>query len=155
MNDVDLTETLVHFGHNPAETGTVFFERIMKRKKETNKPYMIVVDVRETLTSKEADLFLQLNPGTNLALLNGLLHLVIRNGVLDHDFIREHTIRFDDVKKSVEPWTPELTSQVTGVPVEKLKMAADIVGSYAFTRLYDLARGLSKRRCHQHVHRPK
>ncbi|MEO2078224.1 MAG: molybdopterin oxidoreductase family protein [Bacillus sp. (in: firmicutes)] len=128
MDDVDVADSLMLFGHNPAETGTVLFERIMKRKRETGSPYLIVVDVRKTLTAKEADLFLQLNPGTNLALLNGILHLVIREGVLDHPFIRNHTIDFDEVKKSVEPWTPELTAQVTGVPVEQIRKAAEVLG---------------------------
>jgi len=128
MEDVDLTDTLMLFGHNPAETGTVLFERIMKRKRETGYPFMIVVDVRKTLTAKEADLFLQLNPGTNLALLNGIIHLVIRNGSLDHEFMQNYTIHFDEVKRSVELWTPELTSQVTGVPVEQIKRAAEVLG---------------------------
>ncbi|MDQ1143967.1 ferredoxin-nitrate reductase [Bacillus sp. SORGH_AS 510] len=128
MDDVDMADTLMLFGHNPAETGTVLFERIMKRKRETGSPYLIVVDVRKTLTAKEADLFLQLNPGTNLALLNGILHLIIREGVLDHPFIRNHTIHFDEMKKSVEPWTTELTAQVTGVPVEQIRKAAEVLG---------------------------
>jgi ferredoxin-nitrate reductase len=92
MDDVDVADTLMLFGHNPAETGTVLFERIMKRKRETGAPYLIVGDVRKTLTAKEADLFLQLNPGTNLALLNGILHLIIHEGLLDHPFIRNHDL---------------------------------------------------------------
>ncbi|WP_442593772.1 molybdopterin oxidoreductase family protein [Neobacillus sp. D3-1R] len=129
MDDVDVTDTIMHFGHNPAETGTVFFERIMKRKIETGTPFMIVVDVRKTLTASEADLFLQLNPGTNLALLNGIINLIIKNGQLDQEFIQNHTIRFNEVVKSVEPWTTELTSQVTGVPIDMIEKAAEILGN--------------------------
>jgi ferredoxin-nitrate reductase len=131
FEDVDLTETIMLFGQNPAETGTVFFERIIKRKTEMGAPYIIVVDVRKTLTAREADLFLQINPGTNLALLNGLLHIVIREGKLDQNFIKQHTIGFDEVKKAVEPWTPELTAQITGVTIENIKKAANILGNTA------------------------
>ncbi|MFS0864047.1 molybdopterin oxidoreductase family protein [Fredinandcohnia sp. 179-A 10B2 NHS] len=126
--DVDIADTIILFGHNPAETGTVFFERIMSRKKRTGKPYLIVVDPRKTLTAKEADLFLQLKPGTNLALLNGILNIIIKSGNIDLSFIDKHTIGYKSMAESIENWTPELTENITGVPVELIKKAAQIIG---------------------------
>ncbi|SET51364.1 Molybdopterin oxidoreductase Fe4S4 domain-containing protein [Salinibacillus kushneri] len=129
FEDVDLTDTIMFFGHNPAETGTVFFERIMERKRRTGKPYIIVVDVRKTLTAKEADLFLQLKPGTNLALLNGIVHLLLKNGWIDKDFIREHTVGFERIQWATEPWTPSLAAKVTGIPEHIMEMATHVIGT--------------------------
>jgi ferredoxin-nitrate reductase len=130
-DDVDQTDTLMLFGHNMAETGTVLFERIMERKKKTGKPYLIVVDPRKTLTAKEADLHLQLYPGSNVALLNGLINEVLKNGFVDSDFIQQYTIGFEEMKQSVQDWTLEKTAQVSGIPIDTLQQAAKQVGTTA------------------------
>ncbi|GGO01693.1 molybdopterin-dependent oxidoreductase [Saccharibacillus kuerlensis] len=126
-DDVDETETLMLFGHNVAETGTVLHERIMDRKSRTGKPYIIAVDPRKTLTVRGADLHLQLRPGTNVPLLNGLLNMVLQNGAADQDFIAKHTIGFEEMRDVLEEWTPERTSEVTGIPVETLKEAGRVL----------------------------
>lgn len=131
FDDVDETDTLMLFGHNLAETGTVLFERIMERKKRTGKPYLIVVDPRKTLTAKEADLHLQLVPGTNVALLNGLIAEVIKNKQIDTKFIAEHTIGFEGMVDSLTDWPLERSAQVSGVPVETLQRAAEQLGTTA------------------------
>ncbi|WP_153721114.1 molybdopterin-dependent oxidoreductase [Sporosarcina cascadiensis] len=123
--DVDETDTLVLFGHNPAETGTVFFERIMERKKRTGKPYLIVIDPRETLTAKEADLHLQLKPATNVPLYNGIVREVIQKGAVDREFIENYTVGYDKMKDSVEDWTLEKTAELTGIPLETLTVAVE------------------------------
>ncbi|WP_232284448.1 molybdopterin-dependent oxidoreductase [Bacillus timonensis] len=127
-DDLDVTDTVFMLGHNPAETGTVLFERIMARKRSTGKPYLIVVDPRKTVTAKEADLFLQIAPGTNLALMQGILHLLIKNGVVDHSFISTYTIGFEKLRDSVKQWTPELTSKITNIPIEQIIQAANHLG---------------------------
>ncbi|GGH74264.1 anaerobic selenocysteine-containing dehydrogenase [Pullulanibacillus pueri] len=126
--DIDVTETLFLIGHNPAETGTVLFERIMERKKRTGKPFMIVVDPRKTLTAKEANCHLQLLPGTNVALLNGLIHLIIKNNDINKSFIKQHTIHFNQLVEAVQEWTPEKTAKETGIPVKQLELAAEQLG---------------------------
>jgi ferredoxin-nitrate reductase len=127
-DDVDETDTLLLFGHNVAETGTVLFERIMDRKKRTGKPFIITVDPRRTLTAKAADIHLQLYPGTNVALLNGILHLILKNGWIDENFIDNHTIGFQEMEESVKNSTPEITSEVTGVPIDLLLLVAAQLG---------------------------
>lgn len=126
--DIDQTDTLLLFGHNVAETGTVLFERIMARKHHTGKPYMIVVDPRKTLTAKEADCHLQLYPGTNVALVNGLIHMILKEGRLNRGFIKNHTVGFEEMRRVTEPWTPEKTSRVTGIPLDKLMQAGRQLG---------------------------
>ena len=131
------------FGHNVAETGTVLFERIMDRKKRTGKPFIIVVDPRKTLTAQEADLFLQLKPGTNIPLLNGILHLILKNGNIDLQFISNHTIGFEKMRYSLESWTPERTAEITGVPVE-LIFQGQSSWKNTFPCIHYIAGGFSK-----------
>ncbi|MGG0474540.1 molybdopterin-dependent oxidoreductase [Priestia aryabhattai] len=128
FDDIDETDTLMLFGHNMAETGTVLFERIMQRKKKTGKPYLIVVDPRKTLTAQEADLHLQLYPGTNVALLNGLIHFILQQGNIDNEFIQNYTIGFEDMKDSVKEWTLKQTAKQTGIPSDFLKEASIRLG---------------------------
>ncbi|GLG02331.1 molybdopterin oxidoreductase [Alicyclobacillus hesperidum subsp. aegles] len=127
--DIDVTDTLMLFGHNVAETGTVLFERIMTRKKKTGKPYIIVVDPRRTWTAQAADLHLQILPGANLALLNGITHLLLKNGWIDRDFIAKHTVGFADVEQAVSDWTLERTAKETDVPETQIAEAAKRIGT--------------------------
>ncbi|WP_261130746.1 molybdopterin-dependent oxidoreductase [Bacillus sp. Marseille-Q3570] len=128
FEDLDTAETVMFFGHNPAETGTVLFERVIERKMRTGKPYIIVVDPRETLTAQSADLLLPLIPGTNLALLNGLLSEMITREYIDSSFIENHTVNFDKMKENVNEWTLSKTSEHTGIAVEKLERAVERLG---------------------------
>lgn len=128
FDDLDHTDTLFMIGHNVAETGTVLFERILQRKKRTGKPYIIVADVRKTITAEYADLFLQLFPGSNAALLNGLIHVMLRDGQIDASFIQNHTVGFDSMKKSVEPWNLEQTAKATGLRSALIEKAGSILG---------------------------
>ncbi|WP_163527730.1 molybdopterin-dependent oxidoreductase [Halobacillus ihumii] len=128
FEDLDHTDTVMFFGHNPAETGSVLFERVMTRKKETGKPYIIVVDPRETLTAKSADLHLSLKTGSNLALLNGLIGEMIRRNYVNDSFIRKHTVHFDEMKKTAAEWSLEQTKQYTGITLEKLEEAVEQLG---------------------------
>src|SRR5205807_1947914 len=90
---------------------------------------MIVVDPRRTPTAREADVHLALRAGTNVALLNGLLRLVIDVGAIDSGFIENHTVGFEGLLAAVEPWTPEKTRDVTGVPIVDLRRAGGILAS--------------------------
>jgi len=119
FDDIDKTDTLMLFGHNAADTGTVLFEQIMDHKNRTGKPYLIVVDPRKTMTAKEADLHLQLSPGTNIPLLNGLLNEILHRGEIDNHFIKQHTVDFDKMKESVKDWTLEDPVKATNISLEQ------------------------------------
>src|ERR671913_375404 len=77
--DVDHADTILHWGHNVAETQTVLLMRILDRRRGPNPPRLVVVDPRPTPAAREADLHLAIRPGTDVALLNALLHELIAN----------------------------------------------------------------------------
>jgi anaerobic selenocysteine-containing dehydrogenase len=128
-SDLDVTDAVFLFGHNMAETQTVLWMRVLDRRQGPRPPKLLVIDPRRTATAKEADLHLAPRAGTNLPLMNGLLHLILRRGKLAHEFIRDHTVGFDRLESAVETWTPERTSQLTRIPVKQLESAADLLGN--------------------------
>jgi ferredoxin-nitrate reductase len=76
--DIDETDCILHVGHNTASTDTVLWMRVLDRRRGSNPPKVIVIDPRATATAKEADIHVAPRVGTNVALLNGILHLLIR-----------------------------------------------------------------------------
>src|SRR5690606_12532115 len=87
--DFEKADVFFVIGANMADCHPILFLRMMERVKQGAK--LIVVDPRRTATAEKADLFLQIQPGTDLALLNGLLHLLLKNGHTDEAFIAEFT----------------------------------------------------------------
>lgn len=127
--DFDHAECIVLVGHNAAEQSTVLWMRILAAKAGALRPKVIVIDPRRTLTvSSGADLHLQLKPGTNVALLNGLCHLLIENGTIDRDFIANRTVKFEQFRAIVSRYTPERVEAVCGVPAAHLRAAAEWIG---------------------------
>lgn len=102
---------------------------------------IIVVDPRVTPLARTVDLFLPIKPGRDVALFNGILHLMIENDWLDHEFIERHTVGFESVKEAVKPWTPRRTGEVTGIAVKHIEQAAAWWGQ-ARTSFLMHARGL-------------
>ncbi len=86
---------------------------------------VIVVDPRITPIARTCDLFLPIKPGRDVALFNGVLHLMIENDWLDHDFIAQHTVGFDAVAEQVREWTPRKTAEVTGISERAIRQAAN------------------------------
>ncbi len=127
--DIDLTDALFHIGHNVASQQTVLWARILDRRRGPNPPKLIVVDPRATATAKEADIHLAPRLATNVALMNGLLHLLIKAGHVDHSYIEAHTVGFDALERAVAEWPPERVERVTGVPVRQVQAAAEILGT--------------------------
>src|SRR5512142_2364555 len=92
VTDYDTADCIAHFGHNLAATQTVAWMRILDRRRGPNPPKLIAVDPRRTDTAKEADIHLAPRVGTNLAVMNGLLNLIIADGNIDREFIDRHTV---------------------------------------------------------------
>lgn len=126
--DIDTTEAILHIGHNVAEAQTVLWSRILDRRRGANPPKLVVIDPRETATAKEADVHLAPILGTNVAVLNGLLNQVIESGRTDQKFIQEHTVGFEFLRDTVALWSPDRVEKVSGVPADKLRAAANILG---------------------------
>src|SRR5262249_34851265 len=87
------------------------------------------------------DLFLPVKPGRDVALFNGVLHLMIENGWVDRDFVENHTVGFDAVAEHVKSWTPRRTAEVTGVAERAIREAAELWGT-ARTSFLMPARGI-------------
>jgi len=127
--DVDHCDAIALWGHNVAETQTVLWMRMLDRRRGPNPPAMLAVDPRPTPVAAEADLHLAPRPGTNLALMNGILHEVIGNGWYDKDYVAEHTLGFDELATLLAGYPPERVAEICGVPAGQLRDAAAIVGN--------------------------
>lgn len=129
FNDFDTAAAFFLFGHNMAESQTVLWSRILDRRQGPRRPKLIVVDPRRTITAREADIHLAPRIGSNLPLMLGLLHLVVKSGKLDKRFIAERTVGFPSLEAAVQPWNPEQTANSTGVTRRDLEAAAEVLGN--------------------------
>jgi assimilatory nitrate reductase catalytic subunit len=102
---------------------------------------VICVDPRINPLARTCDLFLPVKPGRDVALFNGVLHLMIENDWLDHAFIDQHTVGFDKVAAHVQDWTPQRTAEVTGIAERAIRQAAEWWGT-AETSFLMHARGI-------------
>ncbi|MFL5734858.1 MAG: molybdopterin oxidoreductase family protein [Chloroflexia bacterium] len=127
--DIDLTDALFHIGHNVAATQTVLWSRILDRLAGPNPPKLVVVDPRTTPTAKMADVHLTPKAGTNVPLLNGIINLLIEAGQVNHEYIAQHTIGFEQLQETAAKWPANRVEQITGVPEMQLKAAAEIIGT--------------------------
>ncbi|MFB9375829.1 molybdopterin-dependent oxidoreductase [Kineococcus gynurae] len=120
--DFDATDLFFVAGSNTADCHPILFLRMMDRVRAGAR--LIVVDPRRTATADKADLHLALRPGTDLALLNGLLHLLVARGAVDHAFIAEHTTGWDSMPEFLADYHPEAVAGITGLEVADLRTAA-------------------------------
>jgi assimilatory nitrate reductase catalytic subunit len=122
--DVDHAGCLFITGSNAAWAHPVLFRRIEDAKAANPQMKIVVCDPRRTETAGVADLYLPLQPGTDVMLFNGLLHIMLWEGWVRHDYIAAHTTGFDELKATVRDCTPDLAAQVCGVGKEDLLAAA-------------------------------
>jgi formate dehydrogenase major subunit len=120
--DVASSRCIFIIGSNLAENHPVI-SRWVHRAKDAGA-LVIVADPRETHTSWMADIFLQLAPGTDVALLNGMAHVIIREGLLDGEYIARNTKGFEVLAESVRDFTPEKAAEITGVTADEIVRAA-------------------------------
>jgi ferredoxin-nitrate reductase len=126
--DVDYCDALALWGHNVAETQTVLWERMLDRRRGGQPPAMIAVDPRSTSVSREADVHLAVRNGTNMALMNALLHQLIAKGSYDEAYVAAHTIGFDELSRAVAPYPPQRAAEICDVPASRIEQAAEILG---------------------------
>ncbi|WP_233833188.1 bifunctional nitrate reductase/sulfite reductase flavoprotein subunit alpha [Paraburkholderia sp. ZP32-5] len=125
--DFDHADLFFVSGANMADCHPILFLRMMDRVKAGAK--LIVVDPRRNTTAEKADLFLQIKPGTDLALLNGLLHLLHEDGATDPAFIAEFTEGWDAMPAFLAEYTPENVARITGLAADDIRRAAQMIGS--------------------------
>ncbi len=122
MPDIELAKCIVVVGSNVAETFPIVMQWIWRARDRGAS--LIVIDPRETPIARTADLWLPVRPGTDTALLNGMLRQVIMDGSVDEEYVRTRTTGWDEVRAAVEPFTPEETERISGVPRERIVAAA-------------------------------
>jgi ferredoxin-nitrate reductase len=126
--DVDHADAICLYGHNVAETQTVLWMRMLDRLEGSHPPKLIVVDPRPTPAAQRADVHLAVKNGTNMALMNGLLHEIIANGWYDEEYIAAHTMGFEELRSAVEEYSPGKVAEFCGVPASEIREAAQIIG---------------------------
>jgi len=124
--DFDKADVFFVIGANMADCHPILFLRMMDRVKAGAK--LIVVDPRRNATADKSNLFMQIAPGTDLALLNGLLHLLVTNGHTDPEFIAEFTEGWEVMPEFLEEYTPEKVAEITGIPESDIRQAAQWIG---------------------------
>ncbi len=130
--DLERADVIVLIGANVAENHPILCWRLRSNPNNT----LIVVDPRVTKTAMLADLHLPLKPRSDLALINGLIHFVIENDLVDHEYVARHTTGFDALRESVRAYTPERVAEITGLSCR-----------------VDLPDGMDLRACPRRVHR--
>ena len=118
-HDVDC---ILLVGSNPEEAHPVVGMQIRKAVK--NGARLIVVDPREIGLAKQADIHLKIRPGTNVAFANGMMHVMIKEDLIDHDYINENAENFDELKSVVEKYTPEKVGEICHIDPDRLIEAA-------------------------------
>lgn len=115
-------EVMLIVGSNPTEAHPVVGARIRRAVKRGCK--LIVVDPRDITLAEDAEIHLKIRPGTNVAFANGMMHIIIKEGLTDEEYIRTRTEGFEEIKKIVEDYTPEKVAEICHIDAEDLKRAA-------------------------------
>ncbi len=125
ISEIVGAELLFLIGTNTTEAHPIIGYEMKKAIRRGAK--LIVVDPRRIELAEEADYWLRIQPGTDIPLLNGLMHIIIKEGLQDKTFIFERTENYEALVETVKEYTPDYVSRITGVPEEDL---------YAVARLY-------------------
>jgi len=144
LSDIPHADTILIVGSNPAETMPPIMQYFdaMRARGGT----LIVADPRRTPTADVASLFLQPAPGTDAALALGLLHVVIRDRLIDENYIATRTEGFDAVRRIAAAWWPDRTERTTGVPAERVIEVARLLGRSRRTLIFT-GRGPEQQSC--------
>jgi assimilatory nitrate reductase catalytic subunit len=127
-DDIELADVIFIVGSNTAYAHPIVYRRIEDARKKNPLLKIIVADPRRTDTAREADLFLPILPGTDVALFNGMLHICLWEDMVDTDYIDAHTEGFAELKKIVRDYTPKYVAEVCGINEDDLISAARMFG---------------------------
>ena len=145
-DDVNHADVVFIAGSNTAYAHPILFRRIEDAKRARPEMKIIVVDPRRTDTASAADLHLAILPGTDVALFNGMLHVLLWEGLIDTAFIRAHTEGFDALKSTVREYTPKFVAEICGIAEDEIIQAAHLFGS-ANRALSLYCQGLNQSSC--------
>jgi ferredoxin-nitrate reductase len=123
-DDLDTTDFAFLIGTNTAECHPIIFNRLRKHHKKNSRVKMVVVDPRRTATAEAADIHLAITPGTDIDLLNGIAHLLLRWNKLDLQFIDSCTNNFPDFLEVIKHYPPEIVAAKCGINAADLRTTA-------------------------------
>jgi len=126
IREIEGLEVIFIVGSNTKETHPVIGNKMIKAFRKGAK--IIVADPRRVPMVKFSEVFMNLKPGTDVALLNGIAHVILKEGLHDKKFIEERTELFNEWIKSLQKFTPDYASKITGVPAEDITKAARLYG---------------------------
>ncbi|MCL4765219.1 MAG: formate dehydrogenase subunit alpha [Hyphomicrobiaceae bacterium] len=127
-NDIQSSKAIFMIGSNAAEAHPVSVQFLLRAKEQNNAP-LIVCDPRFTRTAAHASEYVRFRPGTDIALIWGILHHIFENGWEDKDYINKRVWGMEWVREEVKKWTPEEVESVTGVPGSQLRRVARTLAS--------------------------
>ncbi len=125
--DIEEADLFLVAGQNAAVSVPVLFRRLQAAKK-ANGTRVVLIDPRRTETAAIADIHLQLRPGTDVALNNGLAHVLLKEGFVNEERVEHYASGLDDLKELVEEYPPGRVAEITGCPQEQIVEAARTIG---------------------------
>jgi assimilatory nitrate reductase catalytic subunit len=134
--DIDHTDCLFIAGSNTAFAHPIIYRRIEDAKEKNPNLKIVVVDPRQTDTAKAADLHLAILPGTDVALFNGMLHVLLWEGMLDNAYIDAYTNGFAELKETVREYTPKMVADICGIKEADIITAAKWFGKGPTLSMY-------------------
>jgi formate dehydrogenase alpha subunit len=123
IKELEHSDVILIVGSDITESHPVIGQKI-KRAVRQNGARLIIIDPRIIKLNKFATLHLMNKPGTDIALLNSLLNVIINENLWDKDFVTKRTEGFDELREKIQKYTPEYAEEITGVPVESIQLAA-------------------------------
>ncbi|SHF78069.1 formate dehydrogenase major subunit [Desulfacinum infernum DSM 9756] len=121
--EIEETDVILITGSNTSEAHPII-GRMIKRAVDRRRAKLIVVDPRKIPMVSFANIWLRPRPGTDVAWINGLCHVILEEGLWDREFVAQRTEGFEEFRESVKEFTPEYVEQVCGIPAEDLRRAA-------------------------------
>jgi anaerobic selenocysteine-containing dehydrogenase len=121
------SDLIILWGTNTLSTNMHAWPFFLKARRKGAA--IVAIDPYENRTAQKADLHLKLRPGTDAALALGMMHVLVKKGLLDKTFISDHTIGFEQLKTRLEEYRPRRASEISGVPVEQIEDLAIRYGS--------------------------
>jgi anaerobic selenocysteine-containing dehydrogenase len=123
--DLERADVILLVGANIADNHPILWQRLEANRAKT----LIVADPRVTKTAMLADVHLPVKPRSDLALINGIIHILIESDLIDHEYIDAHTEGFEALYESVREYTPAKVSDITGLPAELIYRTASLYGN--------------------------
>ena len=135
IQEIENNDLLFIIGSNTKENHPIIALRMIKAKRKGAK--LIIADPRRVPLVRFADIWMQHKPGTDVALLNGMMHVIVKEGLVKEDFVSSMTEGFDDeFRKNLEEYVPEAASKITGVPTETIVRAARLYAGSGKAGIY-------------------